>query len=314
MKLAKVLTIAGSDSGGGAGIQADLKTFQELNVFGMSAITAVTAQNTVGVHGVFPVSTEALEAQMDAIGTDLAPQAVKTGMLYDAERIQLTVAKIRQYRWNLVVVDPVMIAKGGQTLLELAAIRAVVEELLPISTLVTPNLPEAEFLTGMKIRNRKDWREAAIRLHEMGARYVLIKGGHADEDVEGTSATEAVKSTESTDAQEFVNKRFSADTEDDGERMYTNQVVDLLYDGVCFVEYSGPRIHTKHTHGTGCTLSAAITAELAKGAGVREAVGTAKAFIQAALEHAPQLGAGHGPTLHAAYRLHGPAPAAGAAR
>lgn len=258
----KALTIAGSDSGGGAGIQADLKTFQELKVFGMSALTAVTAQNTLGVQGVFPMEPEAVAKQIQSVGEDIGVDALKTGMLFNAEIIEAVSEKIKQFRWDKVVVDPVMIAKGGASLLQHEAVSAMKEHLLPVCLVVTPNIPEAEVLTGMSIRSMDDKKEAAKRIHEMGAKYVVIKGGH-DED--------------------------------------TSNSVDLLFEGTEFELFSRPRLNTRNTHGTGCTFSAAIAAQLAKGASVYEAVSVAKEFIQAAIEEPLSIGKGHGPTNHWAY-------------
>lgn len=258
----KALTIAGSDSGGGAGIQADLKTFQELGVYGMTAITAITAQNTTGVQGVYPVQGEGIDAQLKAIGLDLPPDALKTGMLFSAEIIKIVAEQIKGFKWRNLVVDPVMIAKGGSSLLQEEAITALKEDLLPLAKVVTPNLPEAEVLTHRTIRTLEEKQDAAKRLHALGADYVVIKGGH-DENA--------------------------------------HEVVDLLYDGERFHTFVSPRIHTQNTHGTGCTFSAAITAELAKGHTVLEAVRVAKDFIQSAIKHDLRLGAGHGPTNHWAY-------------
>lgn len=259
----RVLTIAGSDSGGGAGIQADLKTFQELHVYGMSAITAVTAQNTLGVQAVYPLPAEAVCQQIDSVAQDLGVHAVKTGMLYDAELIVAVAEKIKQYRWNHFVLDPVMIAKGGTPLLKQDARTALIEHLIPLCELITPNIPEAEQLTGISIRTMEDRQDAAQILFEMGAKGVVIKGGH-DEQTE-TNAT------------------------------------DLLYDGREFHLFASKRIQTIHTHGTGCTYAAVITAELAKGKRAKEAVQTAKRFIQAAIEESLRIGHGHGPTNHWAY-------------
>lgn len=258
----KALTIAGSDSGGGAGIQADLKTFQELKVFGMSALTAVTAQNTQGVQGVFPMEPEAVAKQIQSVGEDIGVDALKTGMLFNAEIIEAVSEKIKQFRWDKVVVDPVMIAKGGASLLQQEAVSAMKEHLLPVCLVVTPNIPEAEVLTGMSIRSMDDKKEAARRIHEMGAKYVIIKGGH-DEN--------------------------------------TNESVDLLFESTGFELFSSPRMNTRNTHGTGCTFSAAIAAQLAKGASVYEAVSVAKEFIQAAIGEPLSIGKGHGPTNHWAY-------------
>ncbi|KAF0994914.1 bifunctional hydroxymethylpyrimidine kinase/phosphomethylpyrimidine kinase [Geobacillus sp. TFV-3] len=262
----KALTIAGSDSGGGAGIQADLKTFQELGVFGMSAITAVTAQNTLGVQGVYPLSAEAVAAQIESVAADLGADAVKTGMLFSAEIICAVAEQVKKQKWERLVVDPVMIAKGGAPLLQEEAVAALKEELLPLALVITPNIPEAEALTGVVIRTMDDRREAARLLHRMGARYVVVKGGH----------------------------------DDDGE-----ETVDLLYNGSEFSYFKSKRIDTRHTHGTGCTFAAAIAAELAKGRQVVDAVATAKSFVQAAISHPLGIGQGHGPTNHWAYRQYG---------
>lgn len=262
MKTYKALTIAGSDSGGGAGIQADLKTFQELGVFGMTAITAITAQNTLGVQGVYPVPIEGISEQIDSIGADLTPDAVKTGMLFNSEIIKVVSEKIKQYSWTNLVVDPVMIAKGGAPLLQEEAIDALKHFLLPIATVITPNIPEAEVLSGQKIQSINDRKKAAEIIFNLGAKNVMIKGGHSE-----------------------------------GEAM-----IDLLFDGNEFFQFESKRIVTKNTHGTGCTFSAAITAELAKGKNIREAIAIAKDFIQAAIEDDLMIGSGHGPTNHWAYR------------
>ncbi|WP_172199387.1 bifunctional hydroxymethylpyrimidine kinase/phosphomethylpyrimidine kinase [Saccharibacillus qingshengii] len=269
MTAPRALTIAGSDSGGGAGIQADLKTFQELGVFGMSAITAITVQNTLGVHGVYPMTPEAVAEQIDAVGSDLGVDALKTGMLLNAEIIRSAAGRISAFGWKRVVVDPVMIAKGGAELLRSDAVQAIQDHLLPLALIVTPNIPEAETLSGIRIRTMDDRREAARRIAGCGAGIVVIKGGHAE-----------------------------------GQEEDSGIVVDLVYDGRDFESLSGRRIPTRHTHGTGCTFSAAIAARLAAGAEPREAVRTAREFIQAAIEDAPALGlgGGHGPTDHGAYR------------
>ncbi|MFD2114868.1 bifunctional hydroxymethylpyrimidine kinase/phosphomethylpyrimidine kinase [Paenibacillus yanchengensis] len=259
----RALTIAGSDSGGGAGIQADIKTFQELGVYGMSAITAVTAQNSLGVHHIHPIPLTIIEQQLHAIGSDMNPAAVKTGMLVDAATIELVATMSKRFRWNNVVVDPVMIAKGGASLLQQTALQALIQHLLPITTVITPNIPEAEILTGLTINTLKDREKAASNFVQMGVTHVLIKGGH--------------------------------------DETNTEHSVDLYYDGQSFHYLSGQRVATKHTHGTGCTLSAAITAQLARQKKPLEAIHKAKKFIQAAIEHAYPIGAGHGPTNHFAY-------------
>lgn len=263
MQTNKALTIAGSDSGGGAGIQADLKTFQELGAYGMTALTAVTAQNTLGVHDVFPLTAEMVQKQMESVGDDIGVDALKTGMLFNAEIITAVAETIRKYHWKKVVVDPVMIAKGGASLLQQQAVTALKSELLPLAMLVTPNIPEAEVLTKMTIKTKLDKQEAAKRLFDMGVKFVVVKGGHDE---------------------------------------HAQESIDLLYDGEAFSSFTSPRIETKNTHGTGCTFSAAITAELAKGATIYEAISTAKGFIQMAIENQLNIGTGHGPTNHWAYR------------
>ncbi|WP_223700836.1 bifunctional hydroxymethylpyrimidine kinase/phosphomethylpyrimidine kinase [Sutcliffiella deserti] len=261
----KALTIAGSDCGGGAGIQADIKTFQELDVYGMSTITAITAQNTVGVQGVYPASIEAVVQQMNSIHDDLRPDALKTGMLFSSELIEAVARHIKLFEWNNLVVDPVMIAKGGAKLLQEEAIRSLRESLIPLATVITPNIPEAEVLTERSIETIEQRRKAAEILHKLGADYVVIKGGHGKEE----------------------------------------ELVDLLFDGSTFHELKSTRIITKNTHGTGCTFAAAITAELAKGSSVEEAVQVAKQFIHAAIRDDLRIGSGHGPTNHWAYRKEG---------
>lgn len=261
----QVLTIAGSDSGGGAGIQADIKTFQELGVYSTSAITAVTAQNTLGVDAIYPMSREAVRSQLQAIGLDFQIAALKTGMLYSAELIEETAGHIKKFNWGNVVIDPVMIAKGGAALLQQEAVDALKEHLLPLATIVTPNIPEAEALCGMTIDDEAARRKAAEKILSFGAESVVIKGGHrSDPEI----------------AEDFYLHRT-------GE--------ELVYRSV--------RIDTEETHGTGCTFAAAVTAELAKGKTAREAIYVAKQFIQAALSDGLHIGAGHGPTNHAAYKM-----------
>ncbi|WP_062046397.1 bifunctional hydroxymethylpyrimidine kinase/phosphomethylpyrimidine kinase [Bacillus sp. JCM 19034] len=263
MAIAKALTIAGSDSGGGAGIQADLKTFQELDVFGMSVITALTAQNTLGVHGVYPQSLEAIEAQIDAVLSDIGTDAVKTGMLFSADIIKLVAKKLKEYEVKNIVVDPVMIAKGGATLLQNEAVNALVSELLPIATVITPNLPEAAKLLGVEeIRTIEEMNDAARALHAYGPANIVLKGGH----------------------------------------LLDGPATDLLFDGVKMHELTSERVQTTHTHGTGCTFAAAIAAELAKSKSIAEAVEQAKAYITAAITESLAIGNGIGPTNHAAYR------------
>ncbi len=261
--VARALTIAGSDSGGGAGIQADLKTFQELDVFGMSAITAITAQNTVGVQGVYPAEVKGLEQQMVSVAEDIGVDAVKTGMLFDVERIKLVAEKIRYYKWDKVVVDPVMIAKGGASLLTSDSTKTLIDEILPLALVATPNIPEAEAITGRTIKTIEDRKKAARDFLSMGVKTVVIKGGH-----------------------------------DTGRDTTT----DLFFDGKDYSYFEYPRIATKNTHGTGCSFASAITAELAKGKTLFEAVHQAKRFIHYAIVHSLNIGSGHGPTHHGAFR------------
>lgn len=263
IKVCKALTIAGSDSGGGAGIQADLKTFQEFGVYGMSVITAITAQNTTGVQGVYPVPLEGLEKQLTSIGSDLTPDALKTGMLFSGEYIERIAYYIQKFGWKNVVVDPVMIAKGGAELLGEEALEAMQKYMLPLAKIVTPNIPEAEALTGIDITSTEAKMEASRILFDQGADYVVIKGGHMDEE---------------------------------------EIVTDFIYDGVEIWELTDKRVETKNTHGTGCTFSAALTAELAYGKTVESAIERAKKYIQTAIEHGIDVGTGHGPVNHFAFR------------
>lgn len=257
-----VMTIAGSDSGGGAGIQADLKTFQELDVFGTSAITAVTAQNTLGVEGIFPVSAKFVQQQIEVVMRDLPVKAAKTGMLFSAEIIQAVSESLRDKDIQLVV-DPVMIAKGGASLLQSDAVNALTTSLLPIATVLTPNIPEAEVISGMSIKTTSDIEYAAKKILEMGVACVVMKGGH----LEGEDAIDTVFFQEGSS--------FS---------MQTN------------------RMKTKQTHGTGCTFSSAITAFLGQGYELREAIIEAKKFVQLAIQNPLNIGHGHGPTNHFAYK------------
>lgn len=254
-------TIAGSDSGGGAGIQADLKTFQELGVFGTSVITALTAQNTAGVHGIIPITASFVQEQLKAVLDDFDIKAIKTGMLFDAAIIEGVVALLKGQQIPLIV-DPVMIAKGGASLLQQQAVRAMKEQLLPIATVCTPNIPEAEVLTGRSIKTKQDIEQAANELLALGVQCVVMKGGHLD----GALATDTVY---------WKDGHFTMTT---------------------------PRIQTKDTHGTGCTFSAAITAQLAKGFSMKEAVIEAKKFIHLAISKPLSIGQGHGPTNHFAYK------------
>ncbi len=256
--MAVALTIAGSDSGGGAGIQADLKTFAAHGVYGTSVITAVTAQNTVGVTGVEAVSAEFVTAQLEAVMSDIGADAAKTGMLVDAAIVEAVAAAVEALEIPLLVVDPVMAATSGDDLLHRDAVLALTGSLLPHAFVVTPNIPEAEVLAGMRVRTDEERREAARRIHRLGAAHVLIKGGHLD----------------------------------------TPDLVDLLFDGEVFTEFRGPRIPGRHTHGTGCTFAAAIAANLALKRPLTEAVERAREYVAGAMRHGIDVGRGHQPLNH----------------
>jgi hydroxymethylpyrimidine/phosphomethylpyrimidine kinase len=252
------LTIAGSDSGGGAGIQADLKTFAAHGVYGTSAIAAVTAQNSLGVTMFEAVSSDLVTAQIEAIMSDFGADAAKTGMLANAAIVEAVAAAVQDLEIPYLVVDPVMIAKSGDRLIDDEAVGAMRSELLPRAFLVTPNIPEAETLAGMAIRSDDDRHEAARRIAALGPTAVLIKGGHLP----------------------------GAD------------IRDLLYSNHAFSELVGERVAGGHTHGTGCTFAAAITAHLASGRSLAEAIPRAQRYVAGAIRHAPQLGRGNGPMDH----------------
>lgn len=255
MKLA--LTIAGSDSGGGAGIQADLKTFSAHGVFGMSVITSVTAQNTTGVLGIEDISPETVLLQMKAVFEDLYPDAVKIGMVSSREIIKAIAEGLKKYKPEKVVLDPVMISKSGSFLLKPDAVGAFREELIPQSLVITPNLMEAEALSGIKIRDRDSMKDAARKIIDLGAKSVVIKGGHL-----------------------------------------TGDALDIFYDGGNFYDVASERIKTKNTHGTGCTFSSAIAANLALGYPLVESIRRAKEYITGAIRNALNIGHGVGPTNH----------------
>lgn len=279
--VACVLTVAGSDSGGGAGIQADLKTFTALNVYGASVITALTAQNTRGVQGVQVVDASFVEQQLESVLSDLQVTAVKTGMLPNIGIIQVTVQNIKRYKVGIVVVDPVMVATSGDKLIdENDVMDTLMSELFPLATVVTPNIPEAEAISGMKIKNTDDARKACRKMvDELGYRSVLLKGGHITE----------------WDAK--VDN--SGGSEEDGNGDATNiQASDILYDGKRFDAFSAPWVETKNTHGTGCTLASAIAACLARGQSLKEAVKTAKQFVWQGISSDLNVGHGNGPLYH----------------
>ena len=254
-----VLTIAGSDSGGGAGIQADLKTFQRFGVFGTTVITAITAQNTRAVTGWMAVDAALVRAQLDAVATDLRPAAVKSGMLANEAIVRTAASGLRAHVLAPYVCDPVMVATSGDPLLDSGAVAAIATELLPLAALVTPNLDEAELLLGEPVRSREAMRRAARRLvQELGAGAALVKGGH----------------------------------------LAGPELVDVFFDGSCEESFVHARLDSTSTHGTGCSLSAAITAQLALGASLRDAVAHALAWVHRAIAQAPGLGSGHGPLNH----------------
>ncbi|MEX2528961.1 MAG: bifunctional hydroxymethylpyrimidine kinase/phosphomethylpyrimidine kinase [Gemmatimonadota bacterium] len=252
------LTIAGSDSGGGAGIQADLKTFHTFRVFGTSVITATTAQNTLGVTDVHPIPLHHVDAQLEAVATDLTPSAVKTGMLATAALVEGVARGIRRHGLGNYVLDPVMVASSGDRLLAADAEAAVLRELVPLATLVTPNLHEAEVLLGREVQTPAQMALASRELVEAGARAALVKGGHLE-----------------------------------GE-----EVVDILWDGREERVWRRPRLKSRNTHGTGCTLSAAVAAGLARGWALTVAVDRALDYLARAIATAPDLGKGHGPVNH----------------
>ena len=252
------LTIAGSDSGGGAGIQADLKTFAAHGVYGTSAITAVTAQNTVGVTAVEALPADLVAAQIEAVMSDIGAHAAKIGMLANAAIVEAVAAAVKDLEIPLLVVDPVMVAKSGDRLLDDEALGALKTELLRQALLVTPNIPEAEVLAGIAIRTDADRRDAARRITDLGASMVVIKGGH----------------------------------------LPGPEIVDLLYDGREFQEFRHGRVGGRHTHGTGCTFAASIASHLALGRTVAEAIPLAQEYVAGAIRGAPELGRGHGPMNH----------------
>lgn len=257
-KIYTALTIAGSDSSGGAGIQADIKSFQANGVFGMSAITAVTVQNTKGVTGVQNIDPGIVKGQIDAVFDDIKVDAVKIGMLSNKDIIDCVYETLKEKNNKYLVLDPVMISKSGFLLIEESAVEQMKKKLFKISYLVTPNLHEAAKITGLKIETIKDMESAAKKIFELGCKNVLVKGGHLEGD----------------------------------------ECVDVLFNGDDFFYFNGERFNTKNTHGTGCTLSSAIAANLAKGIGLETAVENGKDYISNAIENSLDIGHGCGPTHH----------------
>jgi hydroxymethylpyrimidine/phosphomethylpyrimidine kinase len=253
--IVKALSIAGSDPSGGAGIQADLKTFSALRVYGMAVITALTAQNTMGVAAVRAVDPEFVESQLDLVLSDIPPEAAKTGILATAPIIEVVAASAKKYGVARLVIDPVMVSTSGLPLLESGAVDVLRRSLMPLALLVTPNTAEAEALTGRPVRSLDDMREAARYIHGLGPKYVLIKGGHLEE----------------------------------------AEAADVLFDGSGFHVLRAQRLRARDTHGTGCVLSAAIAAYLALGKDATEAVKGAKVFVTAAIQKGLRIGSGRGP-------------------
>lgn len=251
------LSIAGSDCSGGAGIQADLKTMSAIGVFGMSVIVSVVAENTSRVISIEDISTQVIADQIDAVFEDIQVDAVKVGMLSSPECMKTVARKLKQYHPLHIIIDPVMYAKNGSALMQEEAIETLIQEVIPLATLLTPNIPEAMKIANMSIESLEDMKIAAHKIVDMGARAVLIKGGH-----------------------------------------YIGDARDILYDGQRYYEFVQKRIHTKNTHGTGCTLSSAIASYLALGESLENAVQKAKCYVTGAIEHALELGKGNGPTHH----------------
>ena len=253
-----VLTIAGSDSSGGAGIQADLKTFSAHGVFGMSVITAVTAQSTRGVFGVQDITPEMIEKQLEVLFEDIAIHAIKIGMVSKSETIRIISSVLNKHRKLPIVLDPVMVSKSGHHLLEPEAKEALIQHLLPLATVVTPNLPEAEVITGESVESLEEMKRAGHIIYGMGPAFVLMKGGHLEEEAS----------------------------------------TDLLFNGTEWLEYPHQRIETKNTHGTGCTLSASLAANLAKGISMQDSVKLSKDYITEAIQASFSIGKGPGPVHH----------------
>ncbi len=256
--LKQVLTIAGSDSGGGAGIQADIKAMSANGVYAMSVITAITAQNTEEVTDIFELPTSIIAAQIDAVFDDFEVAAVKTGMLSSTAVVELVAKMLKPQTVGNLVVDPVMISKSGHALLKPEAIEAMKKQLFPLALVVTPNIHEAQLLSGIEIKSLADARRAAKVIHGFGCKHVLIKGGH----------------------------------------LLAERATDLLYDGRFFNLFKGEFIDTPHTHGTGCTFASAIAAHLARGKPLNDAIQTAKTYLTETIRHSLAIGHGTGPTNH----------------
>ncbi len=254
----KALCIAGSDCSGGAGIQADLKTFSAHGVFGMSVIISVVAENTKGVIGIENISPDMIKKQIEAVFDDIGADAVKIGMLADKEHMLAVCESLKKYKPQNIVIDPVMYAKDSSPLMDPNSADFFIDEILPLADVITPNIPEAQRLSDIKISDINDMKKAADIIHSMGAKAVLVKGGHSNDD----------------------------------------NCADILFDGKDFHSYSAERIFTKNTHGTGCTLSSAIAANLALGKNISQAVLKSKIYITNAIKNSPAIGTGYGPLDH----------------
>jgi hydroxymethylpyrimidine/phosphomethylpyrimidine kinase len=266
MKAVKVLCIGGSDSSGGAGIQADLKAVSACGCYGLTVITAVTAQNTFGVQDIFAVPAEFVSKQLDSVLSDIGADAAKTGMLLTADNVNAVARAIKKYGIGKLVVDPVMTAKGGRKLMQAKARTALVKNLFPLALVVTPNIPEAEVLAQIEIKSVSAMKKAAMIIQKLGAKNVLIKGGHL-------------------------------------EHNRQKEAIDILFDGKVYHEFSADRIESVNTHGTGCTYASALAAGLALGKDVIAAVEEAKKLVTSAIQHSVILGAGHGSVNVLAKRL-----------
>lgn len=253
----KALTIAGSDCSGGAGIQADLKTFSAMGVFGMSVIVSVVAENTFRVIDIQDITPDMIAKQMDAVFEDIFPDAVKIGMLSSPECMQAVADKLEEYKPGNIIIDPVMYAKNGAPLMQPNAEKALIKTILPLADVLTPNIPEAQVITGLAIENQDDMKKAAQMIYDMGCKNVIVKGGHAEGDA-----------------------------------------TDILFDGRDYYFFKSERIDTKNTHGTGCTYSSAIAAQLALGHDIKKAVENAKDYVTMAIRQSLPIGKGYGPTNH----------------
>jgi hydroxymethylpyrimidine/phosphomethylpyrimidine kinase len=278
------LTIAGSDSSAGAGIQADLKTFAAFGLYGVSAITAITVQSTRGVEAVAPLSADLVTAQIEAVAGDFTIAATKVGMLATAAIVEAVAATIEELDLPLVVVDPVLVSTSGERLLDADGIDALRNLLLPLARVVTPNIPEAEALSGIRITSKESLHEAARRIHHMGARSVIITGGQNQEPQEPQNQRTRTRTrTRTTNAERRTPNAF---------------VVDVVFDGDRFHEQRVASIDSSHTHGTGCTFASAVAAGLALGRDLVDAAADAQQYVAGAIEHAPGLGHGRGPLDH----------------